>query len=76
MVERIMMVDLTTTQAQAKGVTPSTNRAGGGGGETEAAVAKPPNALPPPTTDGVDMLYHQLVEIYAIAVMQLAESTR
>jgi hypothetical protein len=36
-------------------------------GQAEAAVAKAPSASPPPTSDGVDKLYHQLVEIYAIA---------
>jgi hypothetical protein len=31
---------------------------------------------PPPTADRVDKLYHQLVEIHAIATAQLAECTR
>jgi hypothetical protein len=49
--ERILMVDFTATQAQAKGAAPSANREGG---QTEAVVAKTPSALPPPTTNGVD----------------------
>jgi hypothetical protein len=33
---------------------------------------KAPCASPPPTTDRVEELYYQLVDIHAIAVMQLA----
>jgi hypothetical protein len=36
-------------------------------------MAKPPNPPPPPSADGVNKLYHQLVEIDAIAAAQLAE---
>jgi hypothetical protein len=57
--ERILTVDLAATQAQAKGVAPSTSHEVG---QTVAAVATPLNALPPPFADGVDRLYHQLVE--------------
>jgi hypothetical protein len=39
-------------------------------------VAISPSASPPLTTDGVDRMYHQLVEIHAIAATQLAESAR
>jgi hypothetical protein len=66
--ERILMVDLTATEAQANGLAPSINYERG---QTETAAAKPPNTLPPPTTDGVDRLYHQLAEIHAITAMQL-----
>jgi hypothetical protein len=74
--ERILIVDFASTQAWAKGVAPSANREGGGGRQIEAVVAKPLSASPPPTTDGVDMMYHQLVEFQAIAIVQLAECTR
>jgi hypothetical protein len=67
------MVDLATTQAQAKGVAPSTTHEGG---QIEAAAAKHLNALPPPSTNGVDRLYRQLAEIHVIATTQLAECTR
>jgi hypothetical protein len=39
-------------------------------------VAKPPSTSPPLTTDGVDKMYHQLVEIHAITTAQLVESSR
>jgi hypothetical protein len=71
--ERILMVDLAATQAQAKGVAPSTNRKGG---QIKTIAATPLNVLPPPSTDGVDGLYHQLVEIHAIAATQLVECAR
>jgi hypothetical protein len=57
------MVDLASTQAQTKEVAPSASHEGG---QTEAPVAKPPNTSPPPTANGVERLYRQLVEIYAI----------
>jgi hypothetical protein len=54
-VERILMVDFTTTKLGSRErLPPPTMR---GGGQTEAVVAKPPNASPPPTVDGVDRLY-------------------
>jgi hypothetical protein len=37
------------------------------GGQDEVAVAKPLSVSPPLTADGVDKMYHQLVEIQAIA---------
>jgi hypothetical protein len=68
--KRILMVDLTTTEAQAKGVAPSANRMEG---QIEAAAAKPLNVLPPPSVDGADRLYHQLIEIHTIGATQLVE---
>jgi hypothetical protein len=69
-VERILMVDFASTQAQAKEVAPSANREGD---QTEATVAKPPSTSPPLTTNGVDKMYHQLAEVHAIAATQLAD---
>jgi hypothetical protein len=43
------------------------------GGQTEATVANPLSASPPLTVNGGDRMYHQLVEIHAIAATQLAE---
>jgi hypothetical protein len=63
-VERILMVDFASTQAQAKEVAPSANREGD---QTEAAVAKPPSTSPPLITNGVDKMYHQLAEVHANA---------
>jgi hypothetical protein len=68
--EGILMVDFTSTQAWAKAVAPFTSREGG---KTEATMAEPLNTSSPPTLDGVDMLFHQLVEIHAIATAQLTE---
>jgi hypothetical protein len=68
--ERILMVDFVATQAQAKGAAPSANDEGG---QTEAAADRPPIDLPPPATDGVDRMYHQLAEIHTITAMQLVE---
>jgi hypothetical protein len=53
-VERILMVDLTATQAQAKAASPFVNQKEG---QNEAAVAKHLNVLSPPPTDRVDKLY-------------------
>jgi hypothetical protein len=39
-------------------------------------MAKALSVSPPPTTDEVDMLFRQLMEIQAIAVVQLAECAR
>jgi hypothetical protein len=49
--ERILTVDHTATQAQAKGAGPSPSREGG---QTMVTAATPLNALPPPSVDGVD----------------------
>jgi hypothetical protein len=64
------MVDLTATQAQAKGASPSIN---GKEGYNKAAAAKPLNVLSPPPAEEVDKLYCQLAEINAIIPAQLAE---
>jgi hypothetical protein len=64
------VVDFAATQARAKEAPPFANREEG---QTRAAVTKTLSALPPPTTDGVDMMYHELVEIHAITAAQLAE---
>jgi hypothetical protein len=58
------MVDLTATRPQVKRAAPFASHEGG---QTEAASATPLNALVPPSTDGMDKLYCQLVKIYAIA---------
>jgi hypothetical protein len=71
--ESILMVDLATAQAQAKGAALSANCEEG---QTKDAVAKPLNAPLPPSADGVDMLYHQLAEIHAITATQLVECAR
>jgi hypothetical protein len=66
------MIDYAPARARSKGLisTPSC-----GWGQVEATVAKAPSTSPLPTTDGVDKLYHQLVEIHAITATQLVEST-
>jgi ABC-type Na+ efflux pump permease subunit len=69
-VERILIVDITATQARAKGAAPSANHEGG---QTGATATKTPSALPPPTVDGLDRMYHQPAKIHAIATMQLVE---
>jgi hypothetical protein len=63
------MVDYAATQVWAKGVTPSASREGC---QNEAIAAKPLNTSSPPTVDGVDRPYRQLVETDAIAIVQLA----
>jgi hypothetical protein len=70
--KRILLVDFAATQARTKGAAPSANREGA---PTEAATAKPPNASPPPTANGVDRLYRQLMEIHAMTTVQLVECT-
>jgi hypothetical protein len=67
------MVDFASTQAQSKGLVPSTSHKGS---RTEAAAAEPLNASSPSTIDRVDRLYRQLVEIHTIAAVQLAECAR
>jgi hypothetical protein len=72
--ERILMMDYVSTPSRAKGVDPpppllmSCEE-----GHTEATAARPPKASSPPTIDGVDKMYRQLVKIHAIVAMQLAE---
>jgi hypothetical protein len=68
--ERILMLHFTSTQAQTKEVAPPASREGG---QDEATAAKPLSASPLLTVDRVDMMYHEVVEIHAIATMQLAE---
>jgi hypothetical protein len=69
-VKRILMVDFTATQVQAKGGAPPASYERG---QTKATMANPPNVLPPPLASGVDRLYHQLVDMHDIATTQLAE---
>jgi hypothetical protein len=79
--ERILMMDLTITRAQSKGVTPAISHEGGGGqhptfaraSQNVAIVATLLDMLPPPSIDGVDWLYHQLGEILTIATTPQAE---
>jgi hypothetical protein len=68
--ERILMVDFSSTQAQAKELAPPTSR---GEAHVEAATTKSLSASPPLTTDKVDRMYYQLAEIHTIAAAQLAE---
>jgi hypothetical protein len=71
--ERILMMDFTSTQAQAKEVEPSTSHEGC---QTKAAAAKPPNTSSPLTADRVDKMYRQPAEIHAITITQLLECAR
>jgi hypothetical protein len=71
--ERILMVDFTSTQVQAKEVAPPANRKGV---QDEADAAKPLSASPPLTADGVDKMYRQLTKIHAITAVQLTECAR
>jgi hypothetical protein len=63
----ILMIDYVPVQARGKGEELTASREGG------LAAAKALNTSPPPTADGVDKMYHQLAEIYAITATQLAE---
>jgi hypothetical protein len=72
-VERILMMDYASTQAQAKGMAPTASHEEG---HTKATIARPLKASPLPTTDEVDKMYHQLVEIHDIIASQLAECVR
>jgi hypothetical protein len=67
------MMEYASAQAQAKGVALTLSHEEG---HTEATAARPPKAPSLPTTDGVDKIYHELVEIHAIATVQLAECAR
>jgi hypothetical protein len=64
------MVFFTFTQACTKEVTSPAIREGS---EMGATVVKPLSVSPPLTTDGVDKMYYQLMEIHAISTVQLAE---
>jgi hypothetical protein len=66
----ILMVDVTSTQAQAKELAPLVPQAEA---QARAAGGKSPKTPPPLTADGLDMMYRQLVEIHAISTAQLAE---
>jgi hypothetical protein len=66
----ILMVDFTSTQAQAKELAPPASR---GVAQSEAAVTKHWSASPPLSANGVDRMYHKLPEIQAITAAQLAE---
>jgi hypothetical protein len=67
------MVELATTQLQAKGGAPPASREGGSG---RGRYGQAPNVPPPPSTDVANRLYHQLVEIHAISAAQLVKCTR
>jgi hypothetical protein len=71
--ERILMIDYTPARGRSKGVISTPSR---GWGQADAIVAKALRASPPPAADGVDKLYRQVMEIHAIAAMQLAECSR
>jgi hypothetical protein len=64
------MMDYASTQAQAKGVASTSSR---DECHTEAATTRTPKASPPPTVDGVDKMYRQMVEICAITSAQIPE---
>jgi hypothetical protein len=66
------MVDF-STQAQAKELAPPASR---GEAQSEVAAIKYRSASPLLTTDGVDMMYHQLAKIHTIAAAPLAECAR
>jgi hypothetical protein len=70
--DRILVLNVVATPAQAKGAARSADHEGG---QTGATVTKTPSALPSPTAHGVDRLYLQLVEIHAIIAAQLVECT-
>jgi hypothetical protein len=67
------MMDFASIQARPKRVSLTSSREEG---HTEAIAARPPKVAIPPTTDGVDKIYHQLVEIHALTAAQLAECAR
>jgi hypothetical protein len=64
------MMDFASTPARAKGVAPTISCEES---RIESATSRPSKASPLPTTNGVDKMYHQLVEIHAIAAVQLVE---
>jgi hypothetical protein len=61
------MLDFTSTQALAKELAPQVRR------REARAKANSTSTSPPLTTDGLDRMYHQLVEIHAIIATQLVE---
>jgi hypothetical protein len=58
-VERILMMDCVPTRARSKGVVSTPSH---GWDQAEATAAMALCVSPPPIADGVDELYHQLVE--------------
>jgi hypothetical protein len=72
-VERILIMDYTSTATRAKGVAPIASREEG---HTEATAARPPKTLPPPIVNGFNKMYCELAEIHAITTMQLVECIR
>jgi hypothetical protein len=71
-VERILMMDCVPTRARSGVVSTPSH----GWDQAEATAAMALCVSPPPIADGVDELYHQLVEIHAIAATQLVEGAR
>jgi hypothetical protein len=71
--ERILMLDFTSTQTQAKDLTPLVCQ---GKARTKVVAAQSPSASPPLTVDGVNRMYRQLAQIHAIPTAQLVECTR
>jgi hypothetical protein len=64
------MVDFASTQAHAEEVAPPICHEVG---QAKATVARPLSFSPLLTTDGVDKMYRELVEIHTIAATQLVE---
>jgi hypothetical protein len=67
------MVDIISTQTQAKDLAPLVRQ---GEASTKVIATQSPCASAPLTADGVNMMYHQLVEIHAITTAQLVECAR
>jgi hypothetical protein len=70
--ERVLMVDYASTQAQDKELAHPANRAEA---QADASMVKSPSASPSLTTDGLDRMCHQLAEIHTITATQLEECT-
>jgi hypothetical protein len=73
-VERILTIDFVATQALAEGTSPVINREEGQqptftrASQTMATTTTSLNLLSPTSTDWVDRMHCQLVEIHTIAV--------
>jgi hypothetical protein len=71
--ERVVTVDLTTSQARPKGIAPAISRDGGpcpaftSASQNVTTVAVLLDTLAAPSADGVDRVYRQLREILTIA---------
>jgi hypothetical protein len=61
------MPDFASTQSLAKELAPPIHR------REARAEANSTSTSPPLTTDGLDRMYHQLMEIHTIITAQLAE---